>query len=105
MEHASNARDLCFIPCEAGVPVKNVSDYSVNHRALFHTSVVRLVDQCAKRQRNGNYKIIQIVVGLLGSKWIEWTVLLQLLILIKKVELLHYYYKLLRLLAIPVAVR
>ena len=54
----------------------------------FLRSVVCLIVECTWRQRKGNWKKnFQIVVGWLGWKWIERSVL-QLLLLTQKVELL-----------------
>ena len=50
--------------------------------------MVCLIVECTRRQRKGNKKNIQIVVGGLVKKWIEMSVLQLLLLKQKEVELL-----------------
>ena len=63
--------------------------------SYFTLSVVCLVVECTKRQRKGDEKKnIQIVIGQLGWKWIERSVLQIQLLTQKEVELLLVtYYK------------
>ena len=58
----------------------------------FTLSVVCLIVECTKDSVRVTKKIIQIVVGRLGWKWIERSVLQLPLVTKTEVELLHYYY-------------
>ena len=59
----------------------------------FTLSVVCLIVECTKDSVRVIKKIIQIVVGRLGWKWTERSVLQLLLLKQKEVELLLLYYK------------
>ena len=54
------------IPCEACVPVQKFQTSVSTTECYFTLSVVCLIVECSRRQRKGNSKNIEIVVGRLG---------------------------------------
>ena len=72
--------------------MKRASQFKKSETAVTTTeryltlSVVYHIVKCTRRQRKGNYKNIQIVVGRLCWKWIETSVLHLLLLIQKEVE-------------------
>ena len=69
------------IPCEAGVPVRKFQTAVSTTERHFTISVVCLIVECGNDNVKLTKKNIQIVVGRLGRKGIERS-LLQLLLLI-----------------------